>query len=151
MWFWWGGNVVSCISASWMNMPICLHTGKQLAFVFFAYCKNKIPANLLENLNKMFFYFIFPFLTRKKNTAHCRAHSIMLVTQKLSSSSRPWSIRRQLWGRIETLVSLTTSQSIVADYWLVKLARVSVLLLWLCTGFSHIKTTVSTGYRLKNQ
>lgn len=61
--------MVSCISASWMNMPICLHTGKQLAFVFFVYCKNKIPANLLENLNKMFFYFIFPFLKRK--TKHC--------------------------------------------------------------------------------
>lgn len=98
-------------------------------------------------------FILFPLSWRgKKNTAHCRAHSIMLVTQKLSSSSsRPWSIRRQLWGRIETLVSLTTSQSIVADFWLVKLARVSVLLLWLCTGFSHIQTTVSTGYRLKNQ
>lgn len=100
-------------------------------------------------------FILFPLSWRgkKKNTAHCRAHSIMPVTQKLSSSSssRPWSIRRQLWGRIETLVSLTTSQSIVADYWLVKLARVSVLLLWLCTGFSHIQTTVSTGYRLKNQ
>lgn len=79
--------MVACISASWMNMPICLHTGKQLAFVFFVYCKNKIPANLLENLNKMFFYFIFPFLTRKKKTLHTVVHIPLCRSHKSSAAA----------------------------------------------------------------
>lgn len=82
------------------------------------------------------------FLSRKANTPHCCAHSIMPVTQRLSS--RPWSIRsRQLWGHIETPLSLTTSQSIVADYWLEKLAGVcdAALLLQSCT---HTQTPLNT-------
>lgn len=86
--------MVACISASWMNMPICLHTGKQLAFVFFVYCKNKIPANLLENLNKMFFYFIFPFLTRKKKhcTLSCTFHYVSHKSSAAAAAGRDRSV-----------------------------------------------------------
>lgn len=77
-------------------------------------------------------------LGQESKRACCSVHSIMLLTQRLSS--RPRSIRpQQLPGHIETLLSLTTSQSIAADYWLKKLTGVSdaSVLRHFCTWFSH--------------
>lgn len=83
------------------------------------------------------------FLSKKANTA---VHiPLRPVTQRLSS--RPRSTHpRQLWGHTETRLSLTASQSIVADYWLEKRAGVSaaaLLLLRSRTQF-HTQTTMNT-------
>lgn len=82
--------MVACVSVSWMNTCICLQGDEQIAFEFMDNKKKTRPHFLTLQKNdqqrtQTENEDVLLFLSRKANNAHWCAHSIMPVTQRLSS------------------------------------------------------------------